>query len=87
MGGRVKREGTYVYIWLIHVDVWKKPVPYCKAIIPQIKTNKLKSFLKGPVLDVMLFCHHLGILNNFLTRAPNFHLVLGPTNHIAGPGY
>jgi len=21
MGGRFKREGTYVYLWLIHVDV------------------------------------------------------------------
>ena len=20
-----KREGTYVYLWLIHVDVWQKP--------------------------------------------------------------
>ena len=23
--GRFKREGTYVYLWLIHVDVWQKP--------------------------------------------------------------
>ena len=38
--GRFKREGTYAYIRLIHVDVWKKLVPYCKTIIPQLKTNK-----------------------------------------------
>jgi len=24
-GGRFEREGTYVYLWLIHVDVWQKP--------------------------------------------------------------
>ena len=25
-GGRgFRREGTYVYLWLIHVDVWQKP--------------------------------------------------------------
>ena len=24
-GGRVTREGTYVYLWMIHVDVWQKP--------------------------------------------------------------
>ena len=24
MGGRFKREGTYVYLWLIHVDIWQK---------------------------------------------------------------
>ena len=22
MGGRLKREGTYIYLWLIHVDIW-----------------------------------------------------------------
>ena len=36
MGGRFKREGTYVYLWLIHVDVWQKPVQYCKASILQL---------------------------------------------------
>ena len=25
VGGRLKREGTYVYLWLIHVVVWQKP--------------------------------------------------------------
>ena len=30
-----KREGTYVYLWLIHVDVWQKPTQYCKATILQ----------------------------------------------------
>ena len=25
VGMRFKREGTYVYLWLIHVDVWQKP--------------------------------------------------------------
>ena len=29
--------GTYVYVWLIHVDVWQKPAQYCKAIILQLK--------------------------------------------------
>ena len=32
-GGRFKREGTCVYLWLIHADVWQKPTQYCKAII------------------------------------------------------
>ena len=22
---RFKREGAYVYLWLVHVDVWQKP--------------------------------------------------------------
>ena len=32
---------TYVYLWLIHVDVWHKPTQYCKAIIFQLKKKNL----------------------------------------------
>ena len=42
VGGRFQREGTYVYLWLIHADVWQKPIQYCKAIILQLKINKFK---------------------------------------------
>ena len=35
----MKREATYEYLWLIHVDVWQKPTQYCKAIILQLKIN------------------------------------------------
>ena len=35
LGGRFKREGTYVYLWLIHIGVWQKSMQYYKAIIPQ----------------------------------------------------
>ena len=31
-GGRFRREWTYVYLRLIHVDVWQKPTKFCKAI-------------------------------------------------------
>ena len=34
----------YVYLWLIHVDVWQKPTQYCKVIILQLKINTF--FLK-----------------------------------------
>ena len=40
--GRFKREGIYIYLWLIHVDVWQKPTQYCEAIILQLKINKSK---------------------------------------------
>ena len=50
MGGgrRFNREGTYVYLWLIGVDVWQKPTENYKAIILQLKINeflKTRSFL------------------------------------------
>ena len=31
VGRRCKREGTYVYLWQIRVDVWHKPTQHCKT--------------------------------------------------------
>ena len=37
-GGKgVQDGGTYVHPWLIHVNVWQKPVQYCKVISLQLK--------------------------------------------------
>ena len=44
--GRFKREGTYVYLWLMHVDVWQKTTKFCKAIILQLK-KKCTAILSG----------------------------------------
>ena len=33
--GRFKREGIYVYLWLIHVEVEQKTTKFWKAIILQ----------------------------------------------------
>ncbi|MCH2996959.1 hypothetical protein K3W81_14740, partial [Listeria monocytogenes] len=30
----------YVYLWLIHVEVWQKTTKFCKAIILQEKEKK-----------------------------------------------
>ena len=49
-GGRgrgFRMDGTWIYLWLIHVDVWQKPTQYPKAIILQLKVSKLKK-KKGP---------------------------------------
>ena len=51
MGGRFKREGTYAYLWLMHIDVWQKPTQYCKAIVLQLKTKQnktLSAYLRNP---------------------------------------
>ena len=46
MGGRWaggSRWGTHVNPWLIHVNVWQKPLQYCKVISFQlIKINEKK---------------------------------------------
>ena len=36
-GREVLEGGTYVYLWLIHVDVSQKPSQYYKVIIFQLK--------------------------------------------------
>ena len=40
IGGRFKWEGIYIYLWLIHVVVWQKPIQHCKVIILQLKILK-----------------------------------------------
>jgi len=40
MGGKFQREVTYVYLWLMCVDIWQKPTQYCKAIILQLNKSK-----------------------------------------------
>ena len=42
MGGRFKREGIYVYLWLIHVEVWQKTTNSVK----QSSFNKKKKIEK-----------------------------------------
>ena len=37
VGGRFRREETYMYLWLIHVHVWQKPTQHSKAIILQLE--------------------------------------------------
>ena len=39
MGGRFTRKRAYVHRWLIHVDVWQKPIQYCKATVLHLKRN------------------------------------------------
>ena len=34
------RGRIYVYLWLIHVDVWQTPIKYCKAIFLQLKIKE-----------------------------------------------
>ena len=36
------QKRTYVYLWMIHFDVWQKTTQYCKAVILQLKINKAK---------------------------------------------
>ena len=37
--GGSRGRGKYIYLWLIHVDIWQKPTQYYKAILLQLKIN------------------------------------------------
>jgi len=39
VAGRFRREGTYVYLQLLHTVVWQKPTQYCETFIFQLKIN------------------------------------------------
>ena len=44
--------GIHVYPWLIHVNVWQKPLQYCKVISLQlIKKKKAQVFFIGETWD------------------------------------
>ena len=42
VGGRLKKEGSHVYLWLTHVDVWQRPTQYCEATFLQLKIKKFR---------------------------------------------
>ena len=39
--------GTHVHPWLIHVNVWQKPLQYCKVISLRFKKKKKNTPAKG----------------------------------------
>ena len=45
---------THVHPWLIHVNIWQKPVQYCKVTSLQlkIKTKKLLIFLLKQIITI-----------------------------------
>ena len=51
MEGRCKGEVIYVYLWLIHVEVWQKTTKFCKAIILQLK----KLIIKKLVFNILIY--------------------------------
>ena len=57
LGGRFKREGTYVYLWLIHVEV-RQVTKFCKAVILQLK-KELPTFSTVHWLNVTVIINLL----------------------------
>ena len=50
MRGRFKREGNYIHLWLIHVDVWQKPIkPVLLPGKPVLLPGNQYSCLENPM--------------------------------------
>ena len=68
-GGRqegVSGLGTHVNPWFIHVNVWQKPLQYCKVIILQvIKINEKKKKLEWVVMTSSMGSSQLSDLTHF----------------------
>ena len=51
VGREVWEEGTWLYLWLILVDVWQKTIKFCKAICLQFNNlKKKKSYPKKTII-------------------------------------
>ena len=72
--GRFKREGTYVCLWLIHVDVLQKLTQYCKAIILQLKIKRKKSWSLSDIKYECLTYHPID-LRYVMPSADKFILI------------
>ena len=77
--------GTHLNPWLIHVNVWQKPLQYCKVISLQLIKINLKIFFNELYKDTNSFflllvsqCSH----HNFLTRLsfPHWMLLVSLSN-------
>ena len=77
MKGKFRREGRYVYLWLIHVEVWHRTAKFYKAIIFQLKINKI---FKNSVL---FFPPQFSLFRCFLSqrRVPPFTQLFKSKHH------
>ena len=69
--------GTHINSWLIHVNVWQKPLQYCKVIILQrIKIKGKKLMLKWPYYSRQ----STDSLHSYQNANGTFHSVPVPTS-------
>ena len=54
MEGRIRREGTWVYLWLIFVDVQQKTRKFCKAVILQLKNKMAKKRPQREIQEIFI---------------------------------
>ena len=81
------REGTYVYLWLVHTDVWQKPAQNCKAVILQLKINKfLKMLHSSWQLEMVIYNLHTVPLICLVQKCLAVHSLAGLRNQMRAWG-
>ena len=68
-----RERGHKCNLRLIHVDVWQKPTQYCKAIILQLKINKLKKKEMYPADAYTMLVNEVDII--VLTQSDTYDIV------------
>ena len=54
VGGRIKEEEIYAYLWLIHTVVQQKLTQHFKAIILQLKKKEYPKVIKRKITEIKL---------------------------------
>ena len=71
---KAQREGTYVYLWLIHAGVWQKPTQYCNC--PSVKNKLIKRKKKERDRDHLLLQNSIQDLVSLFWPFPTFYHVV-----------
>lgn len=74
VGGRFKREGIYVCLWLIHVAV-QKPAQHCKEIIIQLKIFLKITTSKWKAMRERESDSHYGFLSLIFSQKKYFDII------------
>jgi len=66
VGGRLNKEGIYVYLKLIHIVVQQKVALHCKANILQLKKRKRNILVQFTTFNITL-AERISIINIYKT--------------------
>ena len=73
--GRFRREGTYVYLWLIHHVAWQKSTQYWKVIILQLKKHTCHTHIRLMLLGLRIHIHLTSIDDFFFQSVIYFIMI------------
>ena len=73
--------GTHVHLWLIHVNVWQKPLQYYKVISLQLKLINFQNKNKIQFLSLTIHIQCVALVPEDLTSVPAGVLVISEVRY------